>query len=186
MVETGMINGVALQPQSDKLLQLPAPPNAQVMKFEAMMTQSDQAPSVENTTLLQVNDSDAANSSDLKNVLLNKIANLDSAYNKVVSGSQDLPKFNEFLAANLDKSSAKVNQTRSYPELPTGSIQDHGARYESIVERSQAYAAVSLEYQGMMANSLSRSKLFMANFQALTSAVRNLAEGFKTLFRSGG
>ena len=28
MVETGMINGVALQPQSDKLLQLPAPPNA--------------------------------------------------------------------------------------------------------------------------------------------------------------
>ena len=74
MVETGMINGVALQPQSDKLLQLPAPPNAQVMKFEAMMTQSDQAPAVENTTLLQVNDSDAANSSDLKNVFLNKIS----------------------------------------------------------------------------------------------------------------
>lgn len=186
MVETGIINGVALQPQSDKLLQLPTPPNTQVMKFEAMMTRSDQAPAVENTTLLQINHGDATNSSDLKNVLLNKIANLDNAYKKAVSGSQDIPKFNEFLAANLDKSSTEVNRTRSYPELPTGSAQHHEARYDSILERSQRYATASLEYQGMVANSLSRSKIFIANFEAITSAVRNLAEGFKTLFRSGG
>ena len=184
MVETGMINGVALHPQSDKLLQLPAPPNTQVMKFEAMMTQSDQAPAIENTTLLQVNESDAANSSDLKNVLLNKIANLDSAYNKVVSGSQDVPKFNEFLAANLDKSTT-VNQTRSYPEIPRV-LQDANSHYDSTLEHSRAYAKASLEYQGMIANSVSKSKIFMANFEALTSAVRNLSEGFKTLFRSGG
>lgn len=186
MVETGMINGAIFQSYSDKLLQLPAPPHAQVMKFESMMTQTDQAPAIDNTTLLQLNNSDTTNSSDLKNIFLNKIANLDSAYNKVISGSQDLPKFNEFLEANLDKPATTVNQIRSYPELPTSLTQDNSAYYERILERSQAYATASLTYQGMIANSLSKSKIFMANFEVITSAVRNLAEGFKTLFRSGG
>jgi len=184
MVESGMVSGLVFQPPSNQLLQLPAPSNAQVMKFEAMMTQSDKAQTVENSTLLQTNNSDTGNSSDLKNALLDRIAKMDSAYNKVVSGSQEIPKFHEFLAANMDKSANGVNQVRSYPELPANSVQKQGAKYESLIERSQAYASASLEYQAMLANSLSRSKLFSANFQALTSAVQKLAEGFKTLFRT--
>ncbi|QTR51153.1 hypothetical protein [Candidatus Thiothrix anitrata] len=184
MVESGIVSGLVFQPPNNQLLQLPAPSNAQVMKFEAMMTQSDKAQIIENSTLLQTSNSDTGNSTDLKNVLLDKIAKMDSAYNRVVSGSQEVPKFHEFLTANMDKSSQGVNQVRSYPEVPANSVEDRSTKFERLIERSQAYTSASLEYQAMLANSLSRSKLFSANFQALTSAVQKLAEGFKTLFRT--
>lgn len=168
---------------------LPAPTTQDVMRFEQIMTQGvgDGADfavldKVERP-LLQIQSSQQVGKVDFKEAAVNTILDVDGSYHRMLGQFSEMPRFGEYVTAKLPE--VDHRQLRSYPDV--GDQRTSAQQpMDTAVNSMREYMQAALEYNGMMTRWTINSNMWMSKFTLISSAVNQIASGFKTLFRTGG
>lgn len=174
--------------------QLPSASMQDVKRFENIllnpnmdMDQKSLNVSKADIPILQLKQPDSTQTPvDFKQSTIDKMVEMDSTYQKMLSQFSNMPGFNQFAAERLGKTDDSVSKVRSYPEIAETKNQDWTQGWQDALKNNQDYMAVSLEYQNMLTRWTMNSGFWMSKFNLISSAVNQVAQGFKTLFRTGG
>jgi hypothetical protein len=166
---------------------LPSPSTQGVMRFEQILNQDsalgeNTSVTPANGQLLQLKETDKPETADFKQAAINAIADMDSSYHGMLGQFANMPKFNEYVAEKIGASDSK--QMRSYPDVSAQS--NGGKKLPDMVSSTKDYMSAALEYNGMMTRWTMNSNMWMSKFSLISSAVNQVSQGFKTLFRTGG
>jgi hypothetical protein len=79
-----------------------------------------------------------------------------------------------------------ANEMRTYPEVGNGNPQDWGKQLAASTKATQEYMNAALDYNGMLTHWSMNAQMWMSKFALVSSAVNQVSQGFKTLFRAAG
>lgn len=178
--------GNAANPQQT----LPTPNSQDVMRFEHIMNQGLEGDISANSTLsdkpdvplLQLQASPDAQNVDFKQAAVNTISDLDSSYHQMLSQFSTMPNFSQFMSEKLTK--VETNEMRTYPEV--GSANSSANSMDKTVKNTQEYMTAALDYNSNLSRWSMNANMWMSKFTLISSAVNQVSQGFKTLFRTGG
>lgn len=169
---------------------LPSPSAQDVMRFEHILNQGTAGTDAvipatqQDTQLLQLKPTVEPGTTDFKQAAINTISDIDGSYHRMLDQLSNMPKFNEFMAEKLG--SPEKSGMRTYPEVSAERAGDGQKQLQSMVKNSQDYMGATLEYNSMMTRWSMNANMWMGKFSLISSAVNQVAQGFKTLFRTGG
>ena len=169
---------------------LPAPNSQDVMRFEHIMNQGLEGDISANPALLdkpdvpllQLQASPDAQNVDFKQAAVNTISDLDSSYHQMLSQFSTMPNFSQFMSEKLTK--VETNEMRTYPEV--GSANSSANSMDKTVKNTQEYMTAALDYNSNLSRWSMNANMWMSKFTLISSAVNQVSQGFKTLFRTGG
>lgn len=169
---------------------LPSPSMQDVARFENILNQN--APpmaDISNTqansgTLLQLTNPASNNTADFNQAAIKTIESLDNSYHSMLDRFGTMPSFSSFVS---DKSiSADSNSMRTYPEVATGQTNSLQQSSHQHTQDAKSYMTAALEYNGALTKWGMNASIWMSKFSLISSAVNQVSQGFKTLFRTGG
>lgn len=141
--------------------------------------------SLRDKPVLQVQEPLTSETPDFKQMLLNKVVAMDQGYHAMLNEFAHMPNFSEAVAeARKDAPSTAI---RTYPETTAGSGLDQSlaAVKQATLDSAQMLQSSSI-YNRMVAQWGMKNQLWMTNMNIVTSAVSQVAQGFKALFRMSG
>jgi hypothetical protein len=173
-----LINNFLAKPQL-----LPAPPSQDVMKFDSVFSQRKSLEDVAtvDTGILQLKGTDNSNTGNLTDSAMSKIVDIDGSYQKLMSEFFNRPQLKDFLP---DQASAGRNDMRTYPHVD-GS-KDVAGRYMELAEKNRQHNEAAIKYADVITLRNIKSQMWFSNMKIISSAVKQVSEGFKTLFRAAG
>lgn len=172
---------------------LPPPETSDVMRFEEVITGqesvSSSVSSANDIPPLQLIGDDTAVSTGetFHDRLLNQVAAMDQSYSDVVTNLVDRPSLSEYF-----KESGGLlgnNEVRTYPEVSSEievSSENMAEHFDQLLTSIQDKQEAAVEYQQDMTRWTIGAEMWMTQINVLSSAVNQVAQGFKTLFRAGG
>jgi hypothetical protein len=168
---------------------LPSPDLQDVMRFENILNQETIGQdgvnySQKDIPVLQFKDNNASSSVDFKQAALSTIQNMDSSYQQMLGQFSNMPRFSDYLFNNIPSQAA--NEMRTYPEVGNGSPQDWEKQLAASTKTTQDYMNAAFDYNGMLTHWSMNAQMWMSKFTLVSSAVTQVSQGFKTLFRAAG
>jgi hypothetical protein len=168
---------------------LPPPDSQDVMRFEHIFNQGTIGQDGVNylqmdVPILQFKDTGASSSVDFKQAALSAIQNMDGSYQQMLGQFSTMPRFSDYVATNMPGLAA--NEMRTYPEVGNGNPQDWGKQLAASTKATQEYMNAALDYNGMLTHWSMNAQMWMSKFALVSSAVNQVSQGFKTLFRAAG
>lgn len=193
---TTLVNpAMSVRPQ--EMQALPAQPMQDVLRLDNVVDQKimvgtgsetrlDAAgASMRDAPVLQIKEPVTSETPDFKHLMLNKASEMDKSYHNMMTQFSNVPTFNDALA-NVRKAGTP-DQMRTYPEAIGGSNVDHAVAQikQSAMDTVQTMQASS-SYNHMITQWGINSQLWMSKMNVITTAVSQVSQGFKTLFRISG
>jgi len=173
---SSFVDNALVQPQI-----LPAPLSQNVMRFDSVFSQRKSVEDIApvNTGILQLKNDDSEFSST--DSLMSKVVDIDDSYQKLMSDFFNKPQFKDFLP---DKVNASQNDMRTYPYVDDS--KDVAAKYMDLSKKNQQYNEAAINYADVITLRNIKSQMWLSNMKIISSAVKQVSEGFKTLFRAAG
>lgn len=141
--------------------------------------------SMRDVPVLQIKEPVTSETADFKHLMLNKASEMDKSYHNMMTQFSNIPTFNDVLA-NVRKTGTP-DQMRTYPEVIGGSKVDHAvAQIKRSAMNSVQIMQASSRYNHMITQWGINSQLWMGKMNIITTAVSQVSQGFKTLFRAAG
>lgn len=164
--------------------QLPSASMNDVKRFDDILkygsTDTVNPSAVDNTSILQLQKADTTASGDFKSLLINKAADMDSAYHNLLTRFDNMPRYTDYLAQN----SGMNADMRTYPNVSTK--KDYPQLLQESVNQTQATLSASSDYQRMLTRWGISMNMWSSKMTIVTTAVSQVSQGFKTLFRAAG
>lgn len=190
MIETQLLAG-SIDNNTSKIQNLPS--QQSIARFDTAMSQTDnsvQAPTIGSISPLSIIDPNSKLNVDnldsfntLGSHLLSEVSTMNQQYSHLLNKSQNGFAFKDYL------DEIRGDDIRSYPAISDGASlngNDHNQRAEALLEKTRENMEVSLAHSRDMADYSKSFNLWMAKASIVASAVKQVAQGFKTLFRAGG
>jgi len=195
MIDGASVLNVLGQGGLSNLQQLPAPPTQDVMRFESILNQGADsgstnfqvagASSAHDTPILQLTGVGNQEASSIKESVMGQVAQIDQSYHSMLNQLGNMPKFNDYLSSVSP--SVAHTEMRTYPDV-SGAGNGKGLmdQMSSMLQKNQSITQASLDYEGMLSHWSMNSQMWMTKINVISSAVTQVAQGFKTLFRAAG
>lgn len=190
---SSLVNSAALTPPMQGVQSLPMQ-SQQTLRLDSTMTQKLESvgtngldaagASLRDTPVLQLKEPITTDRADFKQMLLNKATEMDQSYHNMMSQFAQMPKFSDALA-EVRKSA--TGAMRTYPDTASSNGVDAAVRHikQSAVETTQIMQASSTYNQRITQWGIN-SQLWMTKMNIVTTAVSQVSQGIKTLFRLSG
>lgn len=169
---------------------LPSPSMQDVMRFENILNQgaSSQADvaitQTDNGNLLQLAEPADAGTADFRQAAIKTVESMDNSYHSMLDQFGNMPTFQNY--ATEKGVSVDSNTMRTYPEVANNQGDSWHKQSHQSVQDTQSYMTAALEYNGMLTRWGMNANVWMSKFSLISSAVNQVSQGFKTLFRTGG
>ncbi|MEZ5452172.1 MAG: hypothetical protein R3E93_05030 [Thiothrix sp.] len=180
LVNPAVTNNVLDQQQT-----LPMPALQDVMKFDNLFGQGKSVADVavtEDSSILQLQDIDDDGLTSFSASMMDKISTIDGSYGKLMSDFFNRPKFTDFLP---DKGLGQANEMRTYPHV-SPEAKDPAEAYQSLADKTRQFNTAAIQYTDNMTDWKVRSLAWFSGMKIVSHAVKQVSEGFKTLFRAAG
>lgn len=190
---SSLVNATGLTPSMQGVQSLPMQ-SQQTLRLDSTMTQKLESvgvngldaagSSLRDAPVLQVKEPITTERADFQYMLLNKATEMDQSYHDMMSQFSQIPKFSDALA-EVRKSGIGV--MRTYPDTASSTGVDAAVQHikQSAMETVQIMQASSTHNQ-MITKWGINSQLWMTKMNIVTTAVSQVSQGIKTLFRLSG
>ncbi|WGZ91770.1 MAG: hypothetical protein QJT80_04660 [Candidatus Thiocaldithrix dubininis] len=179
-----------LAPLSQPPLQeLPDASRAQVTKFEDILnidqTEFNNIDGIpkDRTPILQITPEPDAAPNSIHDAVMQKIGKVDGSYQGMLEDLTNMPKYSDSLI-NAD-SIHNSNELRSYPAVGD-SLNNPQRHFDALLKSTENQMQASLDYQRNLSGWANKSQMWIAGMNVISSAMNQVAQGFKTLFRAAG
>jgi hypothetical protein len=179
-----------LAPLSQSPIQeLPDASRAQVTKFEDILnidqTEFNNIDGIpkDRTPVLQVTPEPAAAPNSIHDAVMQKIGKVDGSYQGMLEDLTNMPKFSETL--RNAESQFNNNDMRTYPSVGDG-LANSKLHFDEVLKTTENQMQASLDYQHNLSSWANKSQMWIAGMNVISSAMNQVAQGFKTLFRAAG
>lgn len=192
MIETATVASQLNAQDVQGMQKLPASSQQDVMRFEQILrngvlsTDGDKAggagASLRDVPVLKVRSGAEGDSVNMSQSLLNQVANIDESYKGMLSEFAHMPHFEEYMS-QARAVQGDSDTTRSYPEV---SGEKDKSAMDSSIDKMKTLMSAALDYQNGLSRWHTNSQMFIAKLNIIGSAVSQVSQGFKTLFRAAG
>ncbi|WP_020560396.1 hypothetical protein [Thiofilum flexile] len=167
---------------------LPPPQSQDVMRFDDLMSGQLDLSSIKSNTndqavLQVVEPNTGVESTSLKDMVINKLANMDDSYSSLLNQLKDRPQFSSYLSdAGVQGSDSSV---RTYPDV--GSVNTTETdNYQTALQDMHKTQEAALNYQKDTTAWTFNAQMWSTTINLASAMVNQVAQGFKTLFRASG
>lgn len=192
---TTLVNpAMSVKPQDTQTL--PTPPMQDILRLDNVVDQKMLSAGAEtrldapgassrDAPVLQLKDPVTSETPDFKRLMMNKAAEMDKSYHNMMTQFSSIPTFNDALADV--RKAGTPDQMRTYPEAVGGSKVDQAiAQIKQSAQETVQTMQASSSYNHMITQWGINSQLWMSKMNIVTTAVSQVSQGFKTLFRISG
>ena len=179
-----------LAPLSQPPIQeLPDLSRAQVTKFEDILnidqTEFNNLDGVpkDRTPILQITPAPDAAPSSIHDAIMQKVGKIDNSYQGMLEDLTNMPKYSETL--HNAESHYNNHELRSYPTVGD-SLANPQKHFDDVLKSAESQMQASLDYQRNLSGWANKSQMWIAGMNVISSAMNQVAQGFKTLFRAAG
>jgi hypothetical protein len=188
-MDTGSVLSTLAPLSQSPLQELPDASRAQVTKFEDILnidqTEFNNIDGIpkDRTPILQITPEPDTASGSIHDAIMQKIGKTDSSYQGMLEDLTNMPKYSETLK-NAEHSHNN-NELRSYPAVGDSANNPRG-HFDDILKSTESQMQASLDYQHNLSSWANKSQMWIAGMNVISSAMNQVAQGFKTLFRAAG
>lgn len=165
---------------------LPPPQSQDVMRFEDVMSGKLDLSTLKSSTndqavLQMVEPTTGVESTSFKDLVINKLSDMDSSYSTILNQLQNHPQFSDYLTQSGAKDG---NSVLTYPDVSSsgGEANDYQAALQDIQKTQTA----ALNYQKDTTAWTFNAQMWTTTVNLASAVVNQVAQGFKTLFRASG
>ena len=169
--------------------ELPEASYAQVTKFEDVLnidqTEFNNIDGVpkDRTPILQITPEPGTEPKSIHDAIMQKIGKVDGSYQGMLEDLTNMPKFSETL--RNAENNFNANELRTYPAVGD-SLANPKKHFDEVLKTTENQMQASLDYQHNLSSWANKSQMWIAGMNVISSAMNQVAQGFKTLFRAAG
>ena len=169
--------------------ELPEASYAQVTKFEDVLnidqTEFNNIDGVpkDRTPILQITPEPGTEPKSIHDAIMQKIGKVDGSYQGMLEDLTNMPKFSETL--RNAENNFNANELRTYPAVGDN-LANPKKHFDEVLKTTENQMQASLDYQHNLSSWANKSQMWIAGMNVISSAMNQVAQGFKTLFRAAG